>query len=237
MDFGLIVDVETTGLDPATDKIIELGFVEFMVESGGTPAIINSYGAVEDPGCEISTEITKITGITNQHVKGRKIDWRLFREALSRAGVVIAHNLNFDKGFLLARPELADVDVHWACSMRHIDWEAKGFRTKALNYLAADHGFVNPFAHRAIFDCAATFRLIEPYLEELIERSYQKEYLVLATGAPFASKDLLKGRGYRWDPEKRVWKKIFFEDNLEAERAFLAENVYGGNALHEEVEL
>lgn len=237
LDSALIVDVETTGLNPENDRIIEIGFVEFVLDESGRPAIVDSYGAVEDPGIEISKEITKITGIENAHVKGRTIDWGKVREAMERSQVIIAHNMAFDKAFLLNRPELNGVETHWACSMRHIDWAGKGYKTQALNYLAADHGFVNPFAHRAIFDCAATYRLIEPYIGELIERSYEKEFKVIARGAPFESKDILKSNGYRWDPGQRVWAKVMGASKLEGEREFLESEVYSGNSTHEEVEL
>lgn len=237
MDSALIVDVETTGLDAGSDRIIEMGYVEFVMEGGHKPAIVESYGGLEDPGVEITREITEITGIENSHVKGRSIDWVRVRAAMERAQVVIAHNMPFDKAFLLNRPELKGINVHWACSMRHIDWAGKGFRTQSLNYLAADHGFVNPFAHRAIFDCAATFRLIEPYIPELVSRSYEKEFNVVARGAPFESKDILKKNGYRWDPGQRVWSKVLPESKLEKERDFLSEMVYQGETSHEEIQL
>ena len=237
MDSALVIDVETTGLDPASDKIIEVGYIEFVMEGDSKPAVVESYGGLEDPNMPLSPEIIKLTGIEDGHVKGRTIDWARLRSAMERAQVVIAHNMPFDKSFLMQRPELQGVDVHWACSMRHIDWAGKGFKTKSLNYLAADHGFVNPFAHRAIFDCAATFRLIEPYVNELVERSYEREFNVIARGAPFESKDALKQNGYRWDPGQRVWSKVLAHSKLEQEREFLSAQVYSGNPTHEEVEL
>ena len=44
--------------------------------------------------------------------------------------------------------------------------------------------FRKSFAHRALFDCATTFRLITPYMQELIQNSFQKEFRIPATGAP-----------------------------------------------------
>jgi len=237
MDSGIIIDVETTGLNSESDKIIELGYLEFVFEGDSKPAIVETYGGLEDPGVSISDEITKITGISNSHVKDRKIDWSRLRSAMERAEIVIAHNADFDKGFVMRRPELAGLTVHWGCSLRHVDWTSKGFKSHALNYLAADNGFVNPFAHRAVFDCATTFRLVAPYLNELVERSYEREYKVLAKGAPFESKDVLKQNGYKWDPALRVWHKTMGEKKLELEREFLLKNVYHGSSTHEEVKL
>lgn len=237
MDFGLIVDLETTGLDPEKDRIIEIGIIEFGLEGDQPPVVIRSYSGLEDPGQPLSPEITKITGLATAHVLGQKIDWDLVRDFFSRSEIVIAHNCDFDRSFLVRRKELTGLRPHWACSMRHINWKAHGFNTLSLNYLAADHGFVNPFAHRALFDSAATFRLITPYLPELIERSYQREFMIRAVQSPFDSKDALRARGYRWNAEERCWGRVVAEGDLEAERLFMATEVYKGRASHEETEL
>ncbi|WP_234996063.1 3'-5' exonuclease [Pseudobacteriovorax antillogorgiicola] len=237
MDTGLIIDLETTGIDPETDKIIELGLIEFRIsEDVPVPAITNMYGAVEDPKQALSEEIKKITGLDDYMLQGQKIDWVYVRAAIQRSSIIIAHNADFDRSFLEKRAELAGLeDAHWACSMKHIDWAKHGFKTRALNYLAADHGFVNSFAHRALFDCATTFRLMSPYFAELVRKSFMKEYRVFATAAPFESKDKLKARAYRWDGAKRVWYKTVLEDMIESERVFLAEEVYPDADLHEEL--
>lgn len=237
MDFGIVLDLETTGLNAKKDKIIEIGILGFQYDGIGKSSIVSTYGAVEDPEIELSEEIVKLTGLTNSALAGQKIDWTYVRAIMDKASVVIAHNAEFDSGFLKMRPELEGVSCHWACSVNHIDWKAHGFRTRALNYLAADHGFVNPFAHRAVFDCATTFRLIEPYFPELIEKSYERSFRVLARQSPFETKDILRTRGYRWNPEERVWFIDLLESNLEAERKFLADEVYRGAQKQEEVPL
>lgn len=237
MDFGVILDLETTGLDPKQDQIIELAVLEFGVEEGQRPSVVRSYGSLQDPGIPLSADVTRITGLTDQMVKGQAIDWAIVTGILARASIVIAHNAEFDRGFLRASGKLAGLKLHWGCSLRHIDWKKHGFGSGALTYLAADHGFVNPFPHRALFDCATTFKLMAPHLDELIERSYEREFLVRAVGSPFESKDALKARGYRWDAEARVWTKVVPESALQDERAFLAEKVYLGEPRHAEMEI
>ena len=96
---------------------------------------------------------------------------------------------------------------------------------------------INPFAHRALFDCATTLRVVEPYLPELIAKSYEREIQIFATQAPFETKDALRMRGYRWDREQRVWVRTIFESQLQAERAFLADEVYPGDPQHVEREV
>ncbi len=241
MDIGVIVDLETTGLDPLKDQVVEVGLIEFAVSpdsAGGLRAgMTGGYSALQDPGRPLPPEVAKLTGLSDDLLVGQSVDWTVVRKTLSRASVVIAHNAAFDRAFLERRPELDGIKPHWACSVKHINWRQHGFKTRALNYLAADHGFVNPFAHRALFDCATTFRLVAPYLEELIRRSYLGEYLVSATGAAFETKDILRINGYRWNPEARVWAKNLLEDELEEERKFLATEVYKGDTRHREEKL
>jgi DNA polymerase-3 subunit epsilon len=237
MDIGLIVDLETTGLDAATDRIIEIGILEFSVDSDMKPVVTSLYGALQDPGIPLSPEIEKLTGISERHLRGQAIDWDRVRGYFARAAVVIAHNADFDRGFLERSGELQGLRPHWACSMRHIDWRAHGFKTQSLNYLAADHGFVNPFAHRALFDCATTFRLVTDHLGEMIDRSHQREYLIKAVSSPFESKDVLRERGYRWEATERHWYRVVPEPALAEERVFLQERVYCGAALHLELDV
>jgi len=235
MALGVIVDLETTGLDPLVDEIIEIGMICFTYDEGSEPVMTNIYGALEDPKKPIPPEITKLTGITSEQTKGQSINWCLVKETLSKVDVVVAHNASFDRSFLEQRVELAGTHCHWVCSIKHIDWPKLGYKTSALNYLAADHGFVNPFSHRAVFDCATTFNIIAKHVDSMIARSYLKEILIKACYAPFESKDLLKAKNYRWDPTEKVWSRVVVESELEEERAFLRDSVYNGNSRHEEI--
>ncbi|MCX6110726.1 MAG: 3'-5' exonuclease [Proteobacteria bacterium] len=236
MNFGLIVDVETTGLDPVADKIIEIGLLEFCWDEAVAPRVTRSYGSLHDPERPISADIIRITGLSDAVLAKQAINWEVVRDFFRRTSVVIAHNADFDRSFLLNSGQLDGLDRPWACSLRHIDWRRLHCGNLGLNYLAADHGFVNPFAHQALFDCATTFRLVAPHLSELLQRSSEKEYLVKAVGSPFESKDLLKQRGYRWDAQERVWSRVLGESALVEERQFLQEHVYKGRGSHHEQE-
>lgn len=234
MDTGIILDLETTGLDARRDKIIEIGILQFMVHADNPPEIVECYSAVEDPQMPLPKEIAEITGLTDNVLAGRKIDWLKVRLLMQTSSIVIAHNADFDRSFLEARPELAGLACHWGCSVKHILWRKKGFTTRSLNYLAADHGFINPFAHRALFDCATTFRLVAPHLNELVKNSYEPEIVVSATGAAFEKKDALRTQGYRWDQEVRVWKKRVLNVELPEEIGFLEAKVYEGPSRHQQ---
>ncbi|MCX6126654.1 MAG: 3'-5' exonuclease [Proteobacteria bacterium] len=232
MEIGLIVDVETTGLDPVQDQVIEIGLCEFGWSEVMPPTVTRMYGALQDPQCPVSKEISTLTGLTDTVLKGQSIDWALVSKIWNGATVIVAHNAEFDRGFLSRISALQGQPKHWGCSVRHIDWRAKGFGTRKLQYLAADHGFVNPFAHRALFDCMTTYRLVRPHLAELLKRSHEPEIKFLAVGSPFESKDVLKASGYHWASEQRVWHKTVSPDQVNIEREFLGQQVYRGAPKH-----
>ena len=89
MDVGIIVDIETTGLDPNKDKIIEIGICEFGWEEGAEPILLSMYGGLEDPGIPLDPYISKLTGLTDHSLKNQKIDWQLVQNFWQRANIVI----------------------------------------------------------------------------------------------------------------------------------------------------
>ena len=72
---ALFVDVETTGLDPQKDEIIELAMVPFTYgPDGQIYEVRDSFQSFRQPTSPISSEITKITGITNEMVANAVIE-------------------------------------------------------------------------------------------------------------------------------------------------------------------
>ena len=118
-----VVDVETTGTNPDSDKIIEVGICLFEYErqTGRVYKVLGSWEWFEDPGLPIPPEITKITGITDAMVAGHRIDERAIDDLLGRVVLVIAHHADFDRRFLEKRLP-AFTTKHWACSRADIDW-------------------------------------------------------------------------------------------------------------------
>jgi hypothetical protein len=77
-----VVDVETTGINPDHDKIIELGIClfEYDRQNGRIYKVLGTWEWFEDPGFSIPPEITKITGITDEMVTGHRIDERALND-------------------------------------------------------------------------------------------------------------------------------------------------------------
>jgi DNA polymerase III subunit epsilon len=233
---GAVLDVETTGREARADKIIEIGIrlFRFHKETGEVLSRDEGYGALEDPGEPLKPEIIRITGITDAMLAGQKIDWSKVSQLMEASQIILAHNASFDRPFVDKKVGLSAKKI-WGCSFKQVDWPEKGFPSQKLEILAIYHGFFST-AHRALADADTLLHLIsmadpqhgEPYLKELLANARKKVAQVFAVYSPIETKDLLKNRAYRWDPEKRVWSKSIFLEEVEAEKAWLSENVYSG---------
>lgn len=156
-----LVDVETTGLSPRTDRIVEFAGVLFAFErtNGRVLGVVYGYSSLNDPGCTIPRGAAKVHGITDQMVKGKRLDPRMVDSLLQEAEFVVAHNSSFDSGFL-SRVGTQTKSKNWLCSMRGIGWRANGFSSYGLQALLAEHGIKPKAAHRAMDDVRCTLQLL-----------------------------------------------------------------------------
>ena len=66
IDNYCVLDLETTGLSPNYDSIIEIGIIKVKENK-----IVDKYNSLINPGFLINEYITSITGITNEMLKGK----------------------------------------------------------------------------------------------------------------------------------------------------------------------
>lgn len=237
-----IIDLETTGLDPKTNEIIEIGtlIVSFTNEDGFI-ALEFADNQLQQPKTAISEEITKITGITNEEVAGKTVDWQLIENELNNVDLIVCHNASFDRNFMeLQTPTHFSQMIKskaFGCTSRGINWSLLGFEGAKLEYLNLKMGYFYD-GHRALVDCWATFNLLiqnPPAFEELKNSVRHKEYLICAINAAFDKKDELKARRYRWsdgsgDLPKSWWTTVLEEDYQE-ELDYLKDDIYGGREI------
>jgi DNA polymerase III subunit epsilon len=239
-----IVDTETTGMDFIDDQVIEIGIVvfEYGADSGRIGPVVGRYGALEDPGRPIPPESTKIHGITDEMVRGKRFADPEIESLLQGVGIVIAHNAGFDRPFLESRLPLF-AGLHWGCSIRDVHWKAHGYGSSSLEFLAFRSGFFYE-AHRAETDCLALLAVLgkplgdsgRPALHALLENARQPGFRVAALRSHIDTKNLLKARGYRWNPEDRVWVGDIGGSEREAELAWLKKAIYRGESAEVEIE-
>ena len=234
----VFLDTETTGVNRANDKIIELALkiTTFEKSSGMIVSIDQVYESFNDPGEDISQEIIMLTGIGNDMVQGQSIDWGMVDTVLKDADIVVAHNASFDRAFVDKHSSVSPTKI-WACSINDIDWLGRGFTSSKQELLCYWHGFYFN-AHRAMNDVDALLHLLthssydvdKPVLE-LIENSQKPTYFIFATNFNYdpVKKDIVKANKYKWNPEEKIWYKNVTFDNLESEKEWLTGVIYDFN--------
>lgn len=153
-----VFDVETTGFDTTTCKIIEVGAVK--VESG---IITQTFSTYVNPCEPISERITQLTSITDADVASAPTiadvlpDFYKFTEGTTLVG----HNVNFDLGFINAegKPYGIYFDNPREDTLELSQRYVKGLHNYKLGTVVKHFGLFNEHAHRAIHDAIATAKV------------------------------------------------------------------------------
>lgn len=226
-----VVDLETEGLDPRRDRILE--FAGTMVEVDAAGRIVKALepaSAFADPGRPIDPRITKITGITDDLVAGQAISRRKLAAFLTSADVCLSFNAGFDRNFLEAF--LPDLDpLPWICAMADVPWLDLGFDGRKQSHLLMQAGLFNPVAHRAKDDVESLVNLLayeardgRTIMAHALQNAREPSWRIEATDAPYRFKDELRRAGYRWSFRK-VWHKLVRPVECDLEVAWYKETI------------
>ena len=235
------LDVETTGIDLEDNEIIELAVKVFEIDknNGSNLKAIGKYESYNDPGFDISKEITNLTGISNDDVKDIHINWTDVKNIFDKCQLLIAHNAKFDRKFI---EKYIKTDNVWACSQNDVNWQNRGFFKNSLELLCIWHGFYYE-AHRAMNDVNSTINLIahHSYVDnkpiiEMIE-SLKKPLYKIINKFPYnenhikmIKKRSINNNRYSWDAKNKSWN-IYFQskEEIDNESIWLTENIYNGS--------
>jgi DNA polymerase III subunit epsilon len=211
----VFLDVETTGLDFNSDRVIQLCARPALLnkDTFEFSAIAKSKVYFNDPGVPLTEEIKKLTNISDADVEGQSINWEWVHSTLERADFVVCHNANFDRGMIekeLNRASLKNTETIWACSMSQVFWRDFCRPSRALEVLCAWTGFFYD-SHQAANDVDATIHILRKNgkMQELLEAAQKPDYRVFAMNSPRDKNPELKKRRYRWDPNVTCWYKNF----------------------------
>lgn len=150
------LDLETTGLDPEWDSIIEIGMVR--VRHGEVTA---EYSTLVNPGMPIDDFITDLTGITNDMLTTAPAITEVLPAARDFLGddIILGHNINFDINFVYdncERQGLSPVSNGYIDTMRISRRVLPDLKHHRLVDIVKALGVDHMQAHRAIGDCHAT---------------------------------------------------------------------------------
>lgn len=168
---GIVLDMEMTGLNPRTEKIIEIGAGK--IRDG---KLTETFSCFVNPGRKLSEKTTQITGITDEMLKdGREFE-EIMPPLLDFIGedVLVGHNIIFDYSFL-KKSVLNHMPKGTKFERKGIDTLkiARGFlpgtQKKTLSALCQYYGIAYE-PHRALNDALATWQLYEKLWEAYYEK-------------------------------------------------------------------
>lgn len=205
------VDVETTGLDPNKEEITEIGAVLWDTEFA---APVKFFNHLLKPSCELPEKVQKLTGITPRLLDEHHSDPLYVAQELDnlihKCDYVAAHNAKFDRAFITVflHKQLGVTlrDVPWIDSQYDIPY-AEEITTRKLTHLAAEHGFVNPFAHRAVTDVLTMLQVCSQYNWSEVVTLAAAPTMTIRAKVTFEEKDKARSTGFRWNGDSKVWLK------------------------------
>lgn len=164
----VVMDIETTGLNPRTDKIIELGAAK--VRNG---EVIGTFSQYINPGRSLPSRIVELTGIRDVDLQDAPYIEEVMDEFMTFVSddILLGHNLIFDYSFV----KKAAVNQKKTFDKKGIDTLriARRFLTelesRRLGYLC-EYYQIELSAHRALNDALATHELYQRMGKDFFEK-------------------------------------------------------------------
>lgn len=214
----LLLDTETTGLDPAKERVIEVAVARYDIEHA---TVVESFASLITAPDNDAEHINRIpAGFLPGAPEARPV-WERVQELALRSDVIVAHRVEFDRAFVnaalaaleLSTVGLADADgkaIPWVCSKFDIDWPRQDKPGASLVMLALALDLGVAYAHRAMADVDLVARVFTRVKElggdlpALIQRGLRPKSKIISL-APFEQKDVVKKNGFAWDPDGKIW--------------------------------
>jgi predicted DnaQ family exonuclease/DinG family helicase len=175
------LDLETTGLDPARDRVIEIGAVAFTPDY-----VVSTLEELVDPGRAVPDTVLRLTGIRQEELRGAATPEAALQKLADflRGRQPVGHGARLDVEFL----EAAGL---WDPSQQILDTLdlarilLPGAASHSLPLLSTEMGFTQPRPHRALDDADATRQLLLRLREEAAALDEGLKESMLALVAPY----------------------------------------------------
>ena len=179
LDTYIVVDCETTGLNPKTEKLVEIGAVK--IENG---RVTESFETLINPGKQMDERVVELTGITNEELKKAPAIEEILPSFVTfcKDYPLVGHNLGFDHSFLKK-----------ACVNLDLPFEKDGVDTLRISRVClaelpskklgdlCEYYQIPLKPHRALADAEATALLLEKLKEQFAKEDASDKILDLFT--------------------------------------------------------
>lgn len=162
----VIVDIETSGLSPEKNEIIEIGAVKVINNE-----IVDTFNMFVKSVIPISSVIEKLTGISNQllEIEGQEPSHVLLQfNTFIENYPLIAHNSSFDKGFIdqaLIMNSMDPINNVWIDTLAIAKQNVSDIKSYSLKALTEHFKIESETTHRGISDCLATKSLYDKLIK------------------------------------------------------------------------
>jgi len=169
-----VIDLETTGGNPETEKIIEVGMVKIENRK-----ITEERSFLVNPQKDIPDFVQKLTGIRKADVEHAPKIEEVINEIIQFIGssILVAHNTSFDIPFLngvLKNLQLPTLENKVICTNIMTKYLIPDIMSSNLQYMTQIFNISHSNAHRAIEDARATGYLLLKYMEMFEEKKIRK---------------------------------------------------------------
>jgi predicted DnaQ family exonuclease/DinG family helicase len=175
------LDLETTGLDPARDRVIEVGAVAFTPDR-----ITTTLERLVDPGRSVPEVVLRLTGIKAEELRGAASAESALRELADflQGRQPVGHGARLDVDFLAAAG-LWDPSTDILDTLDIARILLPSAASHSLPLLALELGFTQPRPHRALDDADATRQLLLRLRDEAAALDEPLKESMLALVAPY----------------------------------------------------
>lgn len=212
---ALLIDTETTGLNPADGHVaIEVGCILYDLVVG---APVLSYASLIRASSNAAQAINRIDPRLLAEAPEPAQVWPFVIRLASKADIILAHRAEFDRSF--CPPELQA--LKWGCTKFDFPWPDQGDRVGPhLVHLALDLGLGVAHAHRAMSDVDTMARCLTRCHErgyDLVAmcQSSQRPKATYIAQVPYEKKHLAKNAGFQWNElVANQWARRMFTDDI-----------------------
>jgi len=219
----LLLDLETSGLDPAKDCPVEAAWAVYSLEHR---AMIRAVSVLVDARTYRGDSADQIRDLSSLHKVTPAMweagtDWArveaAIKSTLPQVDAIVAHNASFDRRWF--RDEAIQAKP-WICTLHGVTWPEAG-KAKRLGDIALEHGVAMVEAHRALPDVLTLARLLHAVarlghdVPTMLSRGLRPTslYAVAETDFNAERNALAKEHGFAWVGERKSWERTMADED------------------------